>query len=162
MLYLFPFHPYVNGLRADPEKLGGARNIPREVVTILAERLRERTNGRRRNWRRAFHRNGQLPAERRQLSGFVGFCGCCGCFRQVQGIPHAKLQFLLSACAIGEPPFLGLRENQTVSAASKWLSWSLCRRERFLSQCGAVRVHPCRVWFECEPSAARPLSHFKT
>src|SRR5579859_7450607 len=64
-----------------------------------------RGNGKRRNGRLAFRRDRLLPAERRRLSGFVGFCGCCGCYRQAQGIPHAKFQFLLSACAIGEPPF---------------------------------------------------------
>ena len=108
----------------------------RTYSCILAERLRQRTNGRRRNWRRAFHRNGQLPAERRRLSGFVGFCGCCGCYRQAQGIPHAKFQFLLSACVIREPPFLCCERHRRSFAASKWLSWSLCRREWFLSQCG--------------------------
>jgi hypothetical protein len=93
---LFPFHPKVNGLRADSEKLGGARNIAREVVTILAELLRRRTNGRRRNWRRAFHRNGQLPVERRQLSGFVGFCGWLWMFPT--GAGH-------SSCEAPIPPF---------------------------------------------------------
>ncbi len=78
----------------------------RKFVTTLRQWLPQGTNGRRRNWHRAFHRDDRLPGERRRVNGFVGFCGCCGCFRQVQGVPHAKLQFLLSACAIGEPPFL--------------------------------------------------------
>jgi hypothetical protein len=95
-----------------------------------------RGNGKRRNGRLAFRRDRLLPAERRRLSGFVGFCGCCGCYRQAQSIPHAKFQFLLSACAIREPPFLCCERHRRSFAASKWLSWSLCRKEWFLSQCG--------------------------
>src|SRR5579859_7603295 len=42
-------------------------------------------------------------------------------------------------------PFHVPRKHRKSSGASKWLSWSLCRREGFLSQCGAARVSLCRM-----------------
>ena len=40
-----------------------------------------------------------------------GFCGWSGCFQQVQCAPRAKLQFLLSACAIRETPFFAAKQQ---------------------------------------------------
>jgi hypothetical protein len=119
-------------LRMDQDGTANAYDTDSCLCDEIVGRLQQRTNGRKRDWRRAFHRDDRRPAERRPVNEFVGFCGCSGCFRQVQGIPHAKLQFLLSACAIGEPPSCAER----AIPASKWLSWSLCRWERVLSQLG--------------------------
>lgn len=38
------------------------------------------------------------------IQRFFGFCGCSGCYRQVQCVPHTKLQFLLPPFLIREPP----------------------------------------------------------
>jgi hypothetical protein len=112
MRNLFPFDPEIDGLRTDPEKLGRAGTFHgRSSVPSLNGSGEGQTEEGETGAAHFIGTTGGLPSDA-EATGFVGFCGCSGCFRQAQGIPHAKLQFLISASAIGEPPYLCCRRIQ--------------------------------------------------
>ena len=87
--------------------------------------------------------DGSLPSNA-ESADLLDFEAAAVCFRQVQAIPHVKLQFPFSVCAIRAPPFLGCGRPQRPSAVGKRLSRSLCRRERFLFQFAARGL--CGMW----------------
>ena len=74
-----------------------------------------------------------LPSDA-ESADLLDFEAAAVCFRQVETIPHVKLRFPFSVCAVREPPFLCCVRPRCSAAAGKWLSRCLCRKECFLFQ----------------------------